>query len=243
MQSGKSKKLPILYMILTKAGVYPSWLFLRLGLSANQVTVLSFLIGLGGCVMIALGDFFTTLLGIILLQIWILLDYADGNVARYNGKCTPLGAFIDRWNINFIYLLSMISIGAGLSRKPDPYFLILVKNLFRYHTRQGVYLVIGLYTSFIYSLCRWLRAAVYSETPLVNRRIKVASHSPKVLRSMFERFYGLTYSPPFYILMFLAATILGITGMFLLFLASIHTVYFIRYAMYTLRRLKKLETY
>ena len=247
-RSGKLQKPSTLRGLLRRISFYPTWLFLRLGLSANQVTAMSFLTGLGGCAMIALGGFFTTLLGIALLQIWVLLDFVDGNVARCRGKCAPLGGFIDHWNVNFIYVLSMTCIGVALFRKPDSFFLTLSQILPNIMQNKSVYLIIGLYTSLTYSLYRWfrmtvdyrwLRASVDSNTPLVKGGTNAASHSLNVLTSAFHRVYTLT-DAYHYIFLFLLATILGITSIFLLFLASIHTAYFISYIIYTLRRLKKL---
>jgi len=188
----------------------------------------------------ALGDALTIILGIVLLQIWILGDCVDGLVALYNGKSSVLGAFIDSWNVNSIYVLSLTSIGAGLSRMSDLDGLTLFRTLLRFTPDKNVYLVIGLYTSFIYSLYRWFGRSVTGATP-VKKRTDVAAYPTSVLKNMFSHVYSLTNYHGFYIPMLLIVTFLGITSLYLLFLAFMHTTHFIGYAIYALRHLGSLR--
>ena len=66
------------------------WL-VRLGVSANMLTITGFLIGLGAVPLIALGQFGPALVAILLNR---LLDGLDGAVARLSGP-TDCGAFLD----------------------------------------------------------------------------------------------------------------------------------------------------
>ncbi len=70
-------------------------LFISAKLTPNQVTVLRFFIGVTGLVLIASGNYVLSLWGCALYYTCTLLDYVDGNVARYYNKATYLGKFLD----------------------------------------------------------------------------------------------------------------------------------------------------
>jgi phosphatidylglycerophosphate synthase len=60
-----------------------TWLLLHTRLSANQVTVIAVLIGIGGGLMLAWNDFWPLVIALVLLQLSFVLDYSDGEIARY----------------------------------------------------------------------------------------------------------------------------------------------------------------
>lgn len=89
---------PAVYFIMRPLSYYPTWLAIRMGISANIISVISLLIMLGGCALIALGNYATILIGAVLLNIYHLLDSVDGNVARHTGKAgSPFGSFIEHF--------------------------------------------------------------------------------------------------------------------------------------------------
>jgi hypothetical protein len=85
---------------IRKISIRLTWLLLHTRLSANQVTVLAILIGLAGALLLAWSDFWPLLLGVLLLQLSFVLDYSDGEIARYRaiqgGAWTNAsGAYLD----------------------------------------------------------------------------------------------------------------------------------------------------
>jgi hypothetical protein len=189
--------------------------------------------------MIALGDIYATILGIMLLHMWIWGDDVDGLVARCSGKTSVLGGFIDDWNVCFVHVLSIISIGVGLSKIPDSYGEILIRTLFNVTPDRNIYLVIGLYASFIYTLYRWFRtSATYITT--VKKRTNVVNYQASILKNTFSHVYSTTNPHGLYIPALLLVTIFGIMSLFLIFLTIIHTIHIIGYAIFTFRRLKEL---
>jgi phosphatidylglycerophosphate synthase len=67
----------------------------RRGIPANAVTVLSALIGVAGAVSFAFGSYPALALGALLLQVSIVLDCVDGEIARVTRTRSPLGAWLD----------------------------------------------------------------------------------------------------------------------------------------------------
>ncbi len=72
-----------------------TWVAVKVGATPNQVTLLSFAIGLYSAYSFSRGTFLATLLGAILLQVSIIVDCVDGELARYTRKFSKLGAWLD----------------------------------------------------------------------------------------------------------------------------------------------------
>jgi len=72
-----------------------TWVAVKIGATPNQVTIASFAIGLYAAFLFAQGDTWSLILGAILLQISIIVDCVDGELARYTRKFSELGAWLD----------------------------------------------------------------------------------------------------------------------------------------------------
>lgn len=84
--------------------------FARLGLTPNQVTLLSLFFGIAAGVLYALGHAY---LGATALFVSALLDFVDGGVARIRNKSSRFGAAID-WIVDkYVDAIVLIGIGFG----------------------------------------------------------------------------------------------------------------------------------
>lgn len=90
---------------------YVSWIFVRLGISANTVTLLSLVVGLIGSALLASGTGLD-LIGCILLLTWLVLDHVDGNLARFYCAQSKFGDFLD--TISCYTLLALFPLCAGI---------------------------------------------------------------------------------------------------------------------------------
>jgi hypothetical protein len=72
-----------------------TWVAVKIGATPNQVTIASFAIGLYAAYLFAQGDFWSILVGAVLLQVSIIVDCVDGELARYTRKFSELGAWLD----------------------------------------------------------------------------------------------------------------------------------------------------
>jgi phosphatidylserine synthase len=72
-----------------------TWVAVKIGATPNQVTIASFAIGLYAAFLFAQGDFWSILIGAVLLQVSIIVDCVDGELARYTRKFSELGAWLD----------------------------------------------------------------------------------------------------------------------------------------------------
>lgn len=67
----------------------------RAGLTPNQVTVIGFVLGLLAAALVALGGATTVIAGALLLQVALVLDCVDGEIARSTRGFSAFGAWLD----------------------------------------------------------------------------------------------------------------------------------------------------
>jgi hypothetical protein len=72
-----------------------TWAAVKIGATPNQVTIASFAIGLYAAFLFSQGDTWSLIGGAILLQVSIIVDCVDGEIARYTRKFSELGAWLD----------------------------------------------------------------------------------------------------------------------------------------------------
>ncbi len=91
-------------LIGRRISIYFTWIFLHSNITPNQITLLSLLSGLVGCVFVAIPKLSTFLIGFLFFHLYIILDSSDGEVARIRKMQSPLGKYLDRIFHVFIYL-------------------------------------------------------------------------------------------------------------------------------------------
>jgi len=163
------KDNPWIYFVVRPVSFYPTWLFLRLGISANQTTLIGLIVGIIGCVFLAFGSYWAAITGAALVNIAVLLDVMDGNVARYSNSATRYGDYLDRMASAIITLLMFITVGVGVFNHPDPYLNSLSQIFLGANIDRSIYLVLGLLIAllsifgFLVSANLW---AVFSHKPI-----------------------------------------------------------------------------
>jgi hypothetical protein len=77
------------------SAVYGTWLAVRIGLSAHQVTLAALLVSLAGACAIGMGQRWLFVVGDLLLWLAFWLDHVDGQVARWWGTESLDGVYFD----------------------------------------------------------------------------------------------------------------------------------------------------
>jgi phosphatidylglycerophosphate synthase len=72
-----------------------TWRLLPTGVAPNTVTVVSLLVGLLTAVLCGIGGWPLLVAAAVLLQVSLVLDCVDGEIARYTRRFSPLGAWLD----------------------------------------------------------------------------------------------------------------------------------------------------
>lgn len=85
-----------------------TYLFINLGFSPNAVSVLSIFVTLAACACFCIATPGCIIAAIVLINLWLILDCVDGNIARCKKLKTVYGEFIDDiggyFTVAFVYL-------------------------------------------------------------------------------------------------------------------------------------------
>lgn len=121
-----NKSFRKLFFFSSRFSIYFSWVFINLGLSANQVTALFFLTGFLGSLCFLTFDLIFILIGVFLWRLHIIFDLCDGEVARFNKTFSINGAYWDYMIHAFLFPFCFFCITFSLSKYfNNPQFLLL----------------------------------------------------------------------------------------------------------------------
>ena len=143
---------PFGYFVWRPISFYITVLFLKLGFSANQVTLLGVAAFALGLVAFTTGGHAFVLLGVVAYSVYTLLDYVDGNVARIRGTSSYFGMFLDGAVSRIVRAFFYLCISIGVYRNPD----YLLTSWATANADRGLVLVLGALTSLFELLIRYL---------------------------------------------------------------------------------------
>ena len=110
--------------VLRKFSKVLTWAAVRVKATPNQVTLLSFAIGLASAYSFAQGNFSSICLGAFLLQLSIIVDCVDGELARYTRKFSSLGAWLDAVTDRVKEYLVFFGLAYGAARQGEDLWLL-----------------------------------------------------------------------------------------------------------------------
>lgn len=107
----KKKKDPVLTRIFYRPVSFVcASIATNLGISANATSYFSAVLGIFACVLFLVDSFAARLTGAILINVWLILDCTDGNIAR-SVKKQPFGEFADGISSYIVVALMCTTIG------------------------------------------------------------------------------------------------------------------------------------
>ncbi|TCP55541.1 CDP-alcohol phosphatidyltransferase-like enzyme [Tumebacillus sp. BK434] len=86
----------------------------RMGLHPNAMTLISLVLGLAACSLFLVGDRTSLIIGAVILYVSYVLDWCDGQLARFTGKMSPFGGWLDQMcdRIKEFLYVSTLAVGA-----------------------------------------------------------------------------------------------------------------------------------
>lgn len=110
--------------LLRFISIYFTKIFIKLGFSANQVTILWVVVGMISSIFFLNGSYLYNIVGALLLQLAFQWDYSDGEVARYRKESSLSGLYLDLIGHFLVNPLVVIFISIALTVK-YPNFIFL----------------------------------------------------------------------------------------------------------------------
>ena len=102
---------PYARYIMRHVSIYFTWVVVRTPITANQVTLLQGILGIGGAICLGTGRPRTAVVGVILLQLGFVLDLVDGEVARWKNTQSITGFYLDQ--IGHVVVIPIFLFGLG----------------------------------------------------------------------------------------------------------------------------------
>src|SRR4051794_9508952 len=99
-------------LYLRRMSIYVTRVLLQTGISANGVTWLMTLTGVVGAAVLVWPSWWATLICAALMQLQILLDCSEGEIARVRKTMSPAGVYLDR--IGHYLTEALLPIGVGI---------------------------------------------------------------------------------------------------------------------------------
>lgn len=169
-----------------------TYLFINTGWSANQVSVLSWIVIFVAAVCLCIDNFWWLLGGVILTNFWLVLDCVDGNIARVKKTKTFMGDFFDA--IAGYGPFSFTTIGISMAAYHTSY---LVPDEYRYILilLGGFGAMINLYTRLIhqkYLTCFFVAKNVLGETSEITLKDTEDKKSFAYIREQIDKNFGVS---------------------------------------------------
>ena len=117
-------------VVVRKLSIRITWLLLHTRMSADTVTIGGILIGIAGALMLASNQFWVLVGALVLLQLSFVIDYSDGEVARYRareqGAATNAGgAYLDWIGHYYVPAIAIAALAWGAFEQSGRDWLLL----------------------------------------------------------------------------------------------------------------------
>jgi|GEM_PF-6814875 len=121
-------------LVYSRIAMRLSVFFIKLGFGPNAVSVIGFILFLVGCCLLTSDEIPVSLLGFAILHLGVVLDYADGIVARSTNRTSFFGAWFDNSLDRLADFVIMLPIAVNIvaNKPPINHWLIslVVANIF-----------------------------------------------------------------------------------------------------------------
>jgi hypothetical protein len=101
---------------MRRLSVYVTWLLVRAGFSANGVTATMIGVGLAAAAVLSFDGLLPAVVAALLVQLYLLLDCSDGEVARWRATESIAGIYLDRLGHYTVEAAIIVAIGGRVAR-------------------------------------------------------------------------------------------------------------------------------
>ncbi|NRQ36930.1 CDP-alcohol phosphatidyltransferase family protein [Nonomuraea sp. NN258] len=109
-------------LYMRRLSIYVTWLMTKTPVTPNQLTWVMTVAGVAAGVVLALPGLWAAVGAFLLVQVYLLLDCSDGELARWTGKTSLAGVYLDRVGAYFCEAAVLAGLGWRASAMlPDWY--------------------------------------------------------------------------------------------------------------------------
>lgn len=100
-------------LIVRKLSFIFTYLFINIGFSPWAASVFSVIVAIAGSILMMIPNYLCVVIGMVLVQFWLILDCVDGNIARCKKQSSEMGSFIDA--LSGYYISAFVYLGTGVA--------------------------------------------------------------------------------------------------------------------------------
>lgn len=101
----------------------------KISVTPNQVSFMSVVSSIVAGAFFSLGEWSYLAIGYIFLQLTYLLDHVDGNLARYTGKSSEFGRWVDEITNKLHKFFFVLGVSVGLFRMTNNAFYLILGSV------------------------------------------------------------------------------------------------------------------
>ncbi|MBO3745099.1 CDP-alcohol phosphatidyltransferase family protein [Streptosporangiaceae bacterium NEAU-GS5] len=113
----------LLYM--RRLSIYATWALARTSITPNQVTGLMIVCGVAAGAVLAIPGFWAALAAALMVQLYLLLDCSDGELARWTDRKSITGVYLDRVGHYFAEAALLIGLGFRAAEIVPDWYVVL----------------------------------------------------------------------------------------------------------------------
>ncbi|MEV1173408.1 CDP-alcohol phosphatidyltransferase family protein [Nonomuraea sp. NPDC049784] len=113
----------VLYM--RQLSIYVTWALTKTSVTPNQLTWVMTVAGIAGGVVLALPGLWAAVAAALLIQVYLLLDCSDGELARWTGQTSLVGVYLDRVGAYFAEAAVLVGLGWRASAVLPDWYTVL----------------------------------------------------------------------------------------------------------------------
>lgn len=169
-----------------------TYVFINVGWSANQVSLLSWVIIFVAAVCLCIPNFGWMLAGVLLTNFWLVLDCVDGNIARCKKQKTFMGDFFDAIAGYGPFAFSTLALGVAAYHTT---FLVPIAFRPWLLVIGGVAALANIYTRLIhqkYLVCFFAAKSILNETQDITLKDVEDKHSFAYIREQIDKNIGVS---------------------------------------------------
>jgi len=114
------------HWVFTRLSVYLTKILLMLPITANQVTILSTILGIIGVLFMTSKNDFYYIFGFLFICLYWILDFSDGVIARYKNCTSVRGKYLDSLGHLLVHPLMFLAIGVHLFNKSGDILYLVI---------------------------------------------------------------------------------------------------------------------
>lgn len=117
-------------LIVRRLSFLFTYIFINLGFSAWGASIFSVIVALIGSILLSINNNISMIWGVVCIQLWLIMDCVDGNIARCKNSSSDMGEFVDALSGYFISAFVYLAIGIAAYNTstivPEKYLVFLI---------------------------------------------------------------------------------------------------------------------